>query len=67
MVRLPPPWDDSLVQGTRAPIMPGVYAVSVSLLTGQFFQPKYRDFFAYFRGLKPFARAGNSIYIYRVE
>jgi hypothetical protein len=67
MVRLPPPWDDSLAAGIRAPIQPGVYAISVSLLTGQFFQPKYRDFFAYFRGLKPFARAGNSIYIYRVE
>ncbi len=44
---------------------PGLYAISSSLLTGQFFATEWRDYYKAFRDRKPIAYAGNSIYIYR--
>ncbi|HUQ91807.1 MAG TPA: glycosyltransferase family 39 protein [Bryobacteraceae bacterium] len=44
---------------------PGVYAISATLLTGQYFEEPYRDFYRAFRESKPIAYAGYSIYIYR--
>lgn len=44
---------------------PGIYAISATLLTGQFFDPPYRDFYKAFRERQPIAYAGYSIYIYR--
>lgn len=61
-----PPWSDDLVKSTRMPLEPGYYAISATLITGQFFAAKYRDYFAAFRSMRPIAKAGNSIFIYRV-
>jgi hypothetical protein len=64
---LTPPWNAELAQGrTRLTPAPGYYAVSATLLSGQFFPPGYRDYFGAFRELTPIARAGESIFIYRV-
>jgi hypothetical protein len=62
-----PPWSDEWAQGTQYHPKPGLYAVSATLLTGQFFAERYRNYYATFRAMKPVARAGNSIYIYRVS
>ncbi len=61
-----PPWDDKLALGRRLTPKPGYYAISASLLPGHFFAPKYRDYYAAFREIQPVARAGDSIYIYRI-
>ncbi|MBL8228905.1 MAG: glycosyltransferase family 39 protein [Bryobacterales bacterium] len=44
---------------------PGIYAISATLLTGQFADPPYRDYYAAFRAKQPIAYAGQSIFIYR--
>lgn len=63
-----PPWNDELAKGQRQiQLEPGYYAVSATLLTGQLFDRKYRDFFQPLRDREPIARAGYSIYIYRIE
>jgi hypothetical protein len=46
---------------------PGVYAISATNLQGIAMQPEQWDTFAYFRARRPFARAGYSILLYRVE
>ncbi|MBM3795147.1 MAG: hypothetical protein FJW31_14000 [Acidobacteria bacterium] len=61
-----PPWNEALAQGERFLPQPGYYAVSATLLTGQYFAPKYRDYYEAFREMKPVAKAGYSIFIYRV-
>ncbi|MBM3788574.1 MAG: hypothetical protein FJW30_29925 [Acidobacteria bacterium] len=63
--QLPPPWSDAHTNGrTELPAGPGVYAISASVLPGQYFAPKYRDYYRQFRDRLPTARAGWSIYIY---
>jgi hypothetical protein len=44
---------------------PGIYAISANLISGQFFEVPYRDFYRAFREARPIAYAGYSIYIYR--
>lgn len=61
-----PPWSKELVSGERFVPVPGYYAVSATLLTGQYFEPRYRDYFAVFRDSEPIGKAGYSIFIYRV-
>lgn len=61
-----PPWSDEHVSADRFRPEPGYYAISATLLTGQLFEEKYRDYFACFRTRKPIAKAGYSIWIYRV-
>lgn len=61
-----PPWSDDLVTSTVCPVSAGYYAISASMLTGQHFAPKYRDYFSPFRRLKPIAKAGYSIWIYKI-
>lgn len=63
---LPAPWSDDLAKGERFVPEPGYYAVSANLLTGQYFAPKYRNYFAGFRESEPVGRAGYSIFIYRI-
>jgi hypothetical protein len=46
---------------------PGVYAVSVTNLAGIAMRPEQWDTFAHFRDRRPFAHAGHSILLYRVE
>jgi hypothetical protein len=61
-----PPWGPDLVKERRLEPAPGLYAISATLLPGHFFPPQYRDYFEYFRRRKPDARAGYSIFIYKV-
>jgi len=66
---LPPPWDPSLVPEGRLVYrpQPGYYAISATLFPGHFFEPRYRDYYGYFRGMEPIAKVGYSIYVYRVD
>jgi hypothetical protein len=63
------PWDDTATRGlTRFVPRPGLYAVSPSALTGQYFKPKYRDYFHCFRSRPPDAvLAGGAMWIYIVD
>jgi len=62
-----PPWSAETALGrTRMALAPGYYAISATLISGQFFQPEYRDYYAAFRSMQPVARAGQSIFIYRL-
>jgi hypothetical protein len=65
--QIAPPWSDHLVSGPRIEPSPGYYAISATLLTGQLFQPRYRDYFRVFRESTPVAKAGYSIFVYRVQ
>jgi 4-amino-4-deoxy-L-arabinose transferase-like glycosyltransferase len=67
MSSIAPPWSDDLAQGSRYVPKPGFYAISASLLTGQHFAPKYRDYFAAFRHAKPIAQIGYSIRVYEIR
>ena len=63
-----PPWNAETALGrTSMALEPGYYAVSATLISGQFFPPEYRDYYAAFRRMQPVARAGNSIFIYRLD
>ena len=64
---LAPPWDPQYAEGEVLEPKPGLYAVSANMLTGHFFEPKYRNYFARFRAMKPYAVAGGGIYIYLVD
>jgi hypothetical protein len=65
--RLVPPWTPEMATGTHFNPAPGYYAISATLLTGQLFPEPYRDYYSFFRPRKPIAKAGYSIYVYRVE
>jgi hypothetical protein len=64
--RAPPPWSTQLVQTRQLVPEPGLYAVSATLLPGHFFAEEYRDYFQAFRERRPDARAGYSIFIYKI-
>ena len=61
------PWNASLATVSRLKPEPGYYAISATLLTGQFFDPRFRDYYQAFREKVPIAKAGYSIFIYRVQ
>ena len=61
-----PPWGSGAGKGPRIDVKPGYYAVSATLLTGQLFEPKYRDYYKRFREMEPVGKAGYSIFIYKV-
>jgi len=62
-----PPWNDELAAGKRVlEPRPGYYAISATLLAGHLFKPQYRCFYSRFLAMKPIAKAGYSIFIYRV-
>jgi len=61
-----PPWSGVAVQGIHLNPEPGVYAISATLLTGQFFAKEYRDYYQEFRKRRPFAKAGYSIFLYKI-
>ncbi len=46
---------------------PGVYAISATHLQGVVLEPDRWDTYAWFRDREPFAKAGYSIFLYRVE
>ncbi len=80
--QLPPPGPPTFPEGNNAVPWasfgprPGYYAISVCYLYGTIFsapdgsggsqQIDRHDYFAYFRRFQPIARAGYSIYIYRI-
>jgi hypothetical protein len=59
-----PPWTPEHARGRWLVPTPGVWAVSATLLTGQFFRPEFRDYYRAFRSAPPIARAGYSIFIF---
>lgn len=61
-----PPWSPKWAKQPRLQPEPGYYAISATLLPGHFFEPRFRDYYAAFRTMKPVARAGGSIYIYKI-
>jgi hypothetical protein len=61
------PWGREWEKETRLAPGPGVYAISVNTLTGHFFSPAYRDYFAWFKAREPDGRAGWSIFLYQVK
>lgn len=67
--RIPPPYNDQLAKGvTRFVPEPGTYyAISPNLLPGHFFAPKYHDFYAAFREMKPVERLGYSMFLYHAQ
>ena len=46
---------------------PGIYAISATSLQGVALGPDKRDTYAWFRNKRPFAKAGYSIFLYRVD
>lgn len=61
------PWDKKWVTSTRLDPAPGVYAISVNILLGYFFEPDYREYFACFKQRTPEAQPGYSIFVYHVK
>lgn len=61
-----PPWSQELAKGDRLIPEPGYYAISATLLTGQLFEPRFRDYYRYFRESEPAAKLGYSIFLYHV-
>ncbi len=64
---VPPPWGPDLARGEQLKPEPGYWAISANLLPGHFFEPRYRNYYRAFREMEPIDRAGNSIYVYRVD
>jgi hypothetical protein len=64
---LAPPWGDRRGIPVRLIPQKGWYAISASLLPGQFFLPEFRDYYAEFRAREPVSVAGGSIFIYRID
>ncbi|HYM12207.1 MAG TPA: hypothetical protein VEU62_15840 [Bryobacterales bacterium] len=62
----PPPWPQFHLPNRLVP-QQGLYAVSVMYLHGQFFDAAHRDYFHCFQVRMPEARAGYSIFIYKVD
>ncbi len=63
----PSPWDPEGAKIEKLTPERGYWAVSVSLLTGQHFDERHRDYFAAFRKAKPIGHAGNSIFVYHFD
>lgn len=65
---IPPPWSASLVKSDRLVPEPGVwYAISPTVIPGQFFEPRFQDYYAAFRVLEPVARPGYAIFVYHMD
>jgi hypothetical protein len=45
---------------------PGMYAISVNMLLGLYWEEPFQDYFRYFREREPDAKAGESIFIFEV-
>jgi hypothetical protein len=63
---LPLPWGEGQVKQREIPLRGGYYAVSATLLPGQFFPPAYRDYLRPLRQRKPTDVIAHSIYVYRL-
>jgi hypothetical protein len=63
---VPTPFCMDCVDTTVYKPKPGIYAISVNMLLGFFWPPEYENYFQFFREREPVAKAGYSIFIYRV-
>ena len=64
----PQPWPSELTpKGLRFQPEPGLYAISVNLLTGALMPDGHEDYLAEFRHRTPQGYAGYSILIYKVD
>jgi hypothetical protein len=61
------PWTPDKIRGPVYVPEPGIYAVPVSLLGGQFYEPEFKDFLRYFRDREPDARLGWGLWIFYVS
>jgi hypothetical protein len=61
---LPTPFCGECVPGDVFEPKPGFYAISVNMLLGYHWEPRYRDYFRRFRDRQPDAKAGYSIFLY---
>jgi hypothetical protein len=61
---LPTPFCGECVTGEVFEPKPGFYAISLNMLLGYYWEPRYRDYFRYFRDREPDAKAGYSIFLY---
>ncbi|MBI4875468.1 MAG: hypothetical protein HY822_12615 [Acidobacteria bacterium] len=66
-IPLAPPWSGDLATGPVYRPEPGYYAISASLLPGHLFEKPYQNYYRAFWGLEPVAKAGYSIYVYRID
>ncbi len=64
---LAPPWSDDVASGLVYRPEPGYYAISVTLLPGHMFEPRYQNYYSAFWGRTPIAQAGHSIYLFKIE
>lgn len=64
---IPIPFDMNQPAPDRFVPEPGVYAISANYVAGFVLPPARSDYFAWFREHRPMARAGWSMWIYRVE
>jgi hypothetical protein len=64
---VPLPWNEGLTLRRRYRPTPGYYAISAALLSGQAFTEPYQRFFASFWNREPIGKAGESIWIYKVD
>lgn len=64
---VPIPWEPDMVKEKQLQPRPGYYAISATLLAGQFMPQDFQDYFARFRPLQPLARIGYCIYLYKIE
>jgi hypothetical protein len=64
---VPVPWSEGMVKEKMVRLEPGYYAVSATLLSGQFFPPPQRNYFDPLANRHPVAVIGHSIHLYKVE
>lgn len=62
----PQPWRPEFVSSVVFTPEPGLYAVHVSLLYGQYYSPGYEDYLRHFREHEPCARVAYGIFMYSV-
>jgi hypothetical protein len=62
-----PPWNDEVARGLVLKPEPGIWVISVSLLSGQFWDPKYKDYYRAFQQLEPDEVVAGSLLVYRIH
>jgi hypothetical protein len=58
------PWTPNKIRGAVYEPQPAIYAVPVSLLGGQYYEPEFKDYLRFFRDRTPDARPGFCIFVY---
>jgi hypothetical protein len=65
--QIPLPWNEGVTVRRRFRPQPGYYAIGAALLPGQAFAEPYRRYLADFWNREPIGKAGQSIWIYKVD